>query len=126
MATFVLNDPPLAVREFVPANFVANVNAQGTGYQDNIDIIAGNIYDYAATASVPTDFGQVDVFIGRLLPVYLRFGDQFGFTIANLKYDAATQTNVPVIDNEGGGNAQPSRVDLAGSFINDTSINGGE
>src|SRR5215210_744665 len=104
MATFVLNDPPLAVREFVPANFVANVNAQGTGYQDNIDIIAGNIYDYAATASVPTDFGQVDVFIGRLLPVsgtelaaYLRFGDQFGFTIANLKYDAATQTNVPVI-----------------------------
>ena len=46
MATFVLNDPPIAVRELVPANFVASVNNQGTGYQDNIDIIAGDIYTY--------------------------------------------------------------------------------
>src|SRR5687767_11927712 len=37
------------VREFVPANFVANVNAKGRGYQDDIDLVPGNIYNYTAT-----------------------------------------------------------------------------
>ena len=133
MATFVLNDPPIAVRELVPANFVASVNNQGTGYQDNIDIIAGDIYTYTATASVPTSFSQFDVFIGRDLPKsgtlltgFIAFGNNNGYTISNLKYDPTTGINVPDNDEVGPGNPQPIRVDLAGSFINDSSINGGE
>jgi hypothetical protein len=122
------------VREFVPANFVANVNAKGRGYQDDIDLVPGNIYNYTATVSVPTMDAGFDAFVGRSLPAstpysilltgYQAFGNDEGYTTFNTNYVAGK--NSPDIDEVGPGNPTPFRVNLTGSFINNETLNGGD
>ena len=112
----------------VPANFVANVNAMGQGYYEDINITAGEIYIFTARGTLATQFSAFDAFVGRDLPVSgtILAGFQQDapgeFVTALTNYDPVTGTNVTSETIFG----EQFAFVLTGSFINDITINGGE